>query len=138
MGLRRGLALAILLLALPALVLTLTRSRCGAGRHAAAPRAPAAPGPSASALDWVRWGKGELVRYRLGPAGMAFERARGLDPSLAPARQGLIGVHALRMERAEALAEFAALAGLRPLDFDLVLGRSMRSASAHSRGRRLV
>jgi predicted Zn-dependent protease len=120
-GLRGGLALAMLLLALPVLVLTLARSRGGAGRPADAPRAPPVPGPSAPALDWVRWGNGELVRYRLGPAGMAFERARELDPGLASARQGLIWIHTLRMERAQALAEFAALAGLRPLDFDLVL-----------------
>jgi hypothetical protein len=93
-GLRGGVALAILLLALPVLVLTLARSRGGAGRRAAAPRAHVAPGPSASALDWARWGNGEHVRYRLGPAGMAFERARELDPSLASARQGLIWIHA--------------------------------------------
>ena len=79
------------------------------------------PGPSASALDWVRWGSGELVQYRLGSARAAFARAKQLDPTLAPARQGLIWIHALRMERAEALAEFAALAELRPLDFDQAL-----------------
>ena len=39
-------------------------------------------GPSASAVDWVRWGNGELARYRLGPAGMAFDcRPRYLDNS---------------------------------------------------------
>jgi tetratricopeptide (TPR) repeat protein len=79
------------------------------------------PGPSASAHDWVRFGHDELRRYRLGSAREAFARAKQLDPALAPARQGLIWIHALRMERDEALAEFAALAGLRPLTYDEAL-----------------
>jgi tetratricopeptide (TPR) repeat protein len=90
------------------------------------PRRPAAPtsdvpGPSASAHDWVRFGFAELRRYRLGSAREALARARKVDPTLAAARQGLIWIHSLRMERAEALAEFGALAELSPLDFDQAL-----------------
>jgi predicted Zn-dependent protease len=113
------MVLAIVLLVLTGLLYVLARSRSGTSRPAA--RTPDAPGPSTSARDWARWGNQELGRHRLGAARESFERAKRLDPSLAPARLGLIMVHALRMERSETLAEFAALTELCPLDFDLVL-----------------
>ena len=50
-----------------------------------------------------------------------MERAKQLDPSSATARLGLVWIHALRLRCAEALAEFAALAELGPLDFDRAL-----------------
>ena len=77
--------------------------------------------PGATAMDWVRRGNEAIRRRRLGEAEMALERAKRLDPALAPARMGLIWIHALRMRRAEALAEFAALADLGPIDYDQAL-----------------
>jgi tetratricopeptide (TPR) repeat protein len=109
----------ILLITVPIVFLNVTRSRSGTGHPEE--RALTGPDSSASALDWLRRGHDELRRHRLGPAQKAFARAKQLDPTLAPARQGLVWSHALRMERAEALAEFAALAELRALDFDQVL-----------------
>jgi tetratricopeptide (TPR) repeat protein len=113
------MALVILLLVLAGLRIALTRSLSVTAR--AVMEAPGKPGPSASASDWVRWGNDALRRHGLGSAREAFEHAKQLDPTLAPARLGLIWIHALRMERAQALAEFAELAALRPLDFDQAL-----------------
>jgi len=113
------MALVIVLLALIVLLLVLARFRSDTSRSAV--WMAGEPGPSSSALDWVRWGNDELRRYRLGSAAAAFARAKQLDPSLTQARLGLIWAHALRMERDAALAEFAAMAELRPLDFDQVL-----------------
>jgi tetratricopeptide (TPR) repeat protein len=78
-------------------------------------------GPQATAMEWVRLGSDSIRRRRLGEAEDALERAESLDPTLAPARLGLIWIHALRMQRSEALAEFGALAELKPLDFDQAL-----------------
>lgn len=105
----------ILLLALAVALSAQVWSRGGPRRAA---RALGVPGPPSSALDWLRAGNDELRRYRLGPAREALTRARRLDPSLAPALKGVISIHVLGMERAEALTAFAELAGLRPLPFE--------------------
>jgi tetratricopeptide (TPR) repeat protein len=77
--------------------------------------------PEATAIEWVHRANGAIRRRRLGEAEDALERAKRLDPAFAPARLGLIWIHALRMRRAQALAEFAVLAELQPLDFDQTL-----------------
>src|SRR5262249_2478606 len=106
-GWRGGVGLMALLSALTVLFLAWAWARGGRGR----PAAPTSdgPGPLASAHDWVRFGFAELRRYRLGSAREALARAKRDDPTLAAARQGLIWIHSVRRERAEALAEFAAL-----------------------------
>src|SRR5262249_38077852 len=115
-GPREGVGLMVLLSALTVLFAAWAWTRGGTPR----PAAPTSdvPGPSASADDWVGLGFAELRRYRLGSAREALVRAREDDPTLAAARQGLIWIHSVRRERAEALAEFGALAELSPLDFD--------------------
>jgi tetratricopeptide (TPR) repeat protein len=77
--------------------------------------------PEPTAIEWVRRGHQAIQRRCLRDAEDAFERAKRLDPKLAPARVGLIWIHALRVERTEALNEFAALAELGPLEFDQAL-----------------
>jgi tetratricopeptide (TPR) repeat protein len=72
-------------------------------------------------MEWVRRGSEAIRRRRLREAETALERAKQLDPSSAAARLGLVWIHALRLRRAEALAEFAALAELGPVDFDRAL-----------------
>ncbi len=114
-----GVALVIVLTALIVLPLVLARLR--SDTRGSPMWTPGGPGPAATALDWVRWGNDELRGYRLGSAARAFARAKQLDPSLTPARMGLIWAHALRMERDAALAEFAAIADMCPLDFDQML-----------------
>jgi tetratricopeptide (TPR) repeat protein len=93
--------------------------RGGPGRPATRP--PAAPGPAASASDWLRWGDFQLGRRQLRAAEEAFGRATRLDPTLAQARLRLAWVHSAQMRRREVLADFAALAELGPLTFDQVL-----------------
>jgi tetratricopeptide (TPR) repeat protein len=115
---RRLAGAAILLVALSILVLTSTPFRNGLARP---PLSSGAIGPEATAMDWVHRGNDAIRRRRLGEAEDALERAKRLDPTLAAARQGLIRIHVLRMRRDETLAEFAALADLRALDFDEAL-----------------
>jgi tetratricopeptide (TPR) repeat protein len=116
---RRLAGAAIVVLALTVLFLTSNRFRGGFARRPASP--VGALGPEATAMDWVRRGNDAIQRRRLRDAQDALEQAKRLDPALAPARLGLIWIYALQMRRAEALAEFAALADLRPLNFDQAL-----------------
>jgi thioredoxin-like negative regulator of GroEL len=117
---RGRMASVIVLLAPVVFLLVLVRLRSDTSRSAVG-MPPGEPGPEASALDWARWGSNELRHYRLGSATRAFARARQLDSRLIQARLGLIWVHALRMERDAALAEFAAMSDVCTLDFDQVL-----------------
>ncbi len=115
---RRLAGAAIVLVALALLFLAAARFRSGLARP---PTSSGAIDPEATAMDWVRRGNEAIRRRRLGEAEDALERAKRLDPALAEARLGLIRIHVLRMRRDEALAEFAALADLRELDFDEAL-----------------
>jgi predicted Zn-dependent protease len=113
-----GAALALAFV-LTALVLISTQWSRVAGRLSTRPEAVAAPALSAS--DWFQRGGLELHRHRLRAAEEAFRHAKQLDPTLAQPRWGLVCVHAVRMRRAQALAELAELAESHPIDFEQAL-----------------
>lgn len=109
-----------LALAATALLTVLTAWRRGFVADQGKGAAVRPEGP-ATAEEWLRQGDLDLRSRRLGRAEAAFREALTLDARLAPARLGLAWIHSLKMRRREAVSEYAAASGLRPLDAGQVL-----------------